>query len=173
MSQSIWSARVLLQLTWTGPKVRSDRNRRMSYLSYKHPKVFLAHLALLPGLLMCIILAHRPSHREHIRDLPPPLDILAPRWALHVSSPPLWSYRQMNWAYCTLRSLAGPPSRPPFGQQNYGPQGSQQPFFQYSQCNGRKKALCVSLPPNSVGKTWHLTLPPTRSESTISGRRQH
>ncbi|KAF8485918.1 peptidase C14, caspase domain-containing protein [Russula ochroleuca] len=43
----------------------------------------------------------------------------------------------------------GPPPRPPFGQQNYGPQlqGSQQqqPFFRYSQCNGRKKALCIGI----------------------------
>lgn len=98
MPQSIWSGRVPLQPTWTRPKVRSDRNRRISYLNYKLPKVFLAHLALLqallPGLLMGI-LAHRPSHREHIRDQLPPLDILSPPWALHVSSS-LWSYRQMN-----------------------------------------------------------------------------
>jgi hypothetical protein len=84
MSQSIWSGRVPLQPTWTGTKVRSNRNRRISYLSYKHPKVFLA---LLPGFLMGIILAHRPFHREHIRGQPPPLDILAPLWALPVRYP--------------------------------------------------------------------------------------
>ncbi|KAJ6619790.1 peptidase C14, caspase domain-containing protein [Mycena sp. CBHHK59/15] len=39
---------------------------------------------------------------------------------------------------------------PPTQQQNYGPQfqgpnhQTQQPFFQYSQCNGKKKALCAS-----------------------------
>lgn len=34
---------------------------------------------------------------------------------------------------------------PPPGRQDYGPGGMDgaQPFFQYSQCNGRKKALCV------------------------------
>ena len=40
---------------------------------------------------------------------------------------------------------------PPTGQQHYGPQFEnqsshqvQQPYFQYSQCTGKKKALCVS-----------------------------
>lgn len=46
-------------------------------------------------------------------------------------------------------ALAGPPPMPPQHQQHYGPQMGgqggqpQQPYFQYSQCNGRKKALCV------------------------------
>ena len=54
---------------------------------------------------------------------------------------------------------AGPPPgahnqgmhMPPTGQQHYGPQFEnqsshqvQQPYFQYSQCTGKKKALCVS-----------------------------
>jgi len=40
---------------------------------------------------------------------------------------------------------------PPMNQQNYGPQFQgpnqqiQQPFFQYSQCTGRKKALCIGI----------------------------
>ncbi|KAJ6531831.1 peptidase C14, caspase domain-containing protein [Mycena capillaripes] len=40
---------------------------------------------------------------------------------------------------------------PPTNQQNYGPQFQgpnhqvQQPFFQYSQCNGKKKALCIGI----------------------------
>ncbi|KAJ7756475.1 peptidase C14, caspase domain-containing protein [Mycena maculata] len=40
---------------------------------------------------------------------------------------------------------------PPARQQNYGPQFQgpdqqmQQPFFQYSQCNGKKKALCIGI----------------------------
>lgn len=103
MSQSNWSGRVPLHPlhpTWSAPKVRSDRNRRISYLSYKHPKVFLA---LLPGLLMGIILAHPPLYREHIRGQAPPLDILAPPWALPVSSP-LWSYRQMNLLHTPITS---------------------------------------------------------------------
>lgn len=39
---------------------------------------------------------------------------------------------------------------PPTQQQNYGPQfqgpnQQQQPFFQYSQCTGKKKALCIGI----------------------------
>lgn len=61
----------------------------------------------------------------------------------------------------TFRSLRvakyqiGPPPMPPSQQQNYGPHfegpnhRDQQPFFQYSQCNGKKKALCVR---TSLGK---------------------
>ncbi|PPQ66735.1 hypothetical protein CVT26_009536 [Gymnopilus dilepis] len=46
---------------------------------------------------------------------------------------------------------AGPPPRPPPQVQNYGPhfQGpnnqDSQPFFQYSQCTGKKKALCIGI----------------------------
>ena len=46
--------------------------------------------------------------------------------------------------------IAGPPPRPPTQQQHYGPtfEGANhqrgQPFFQYSQCTGKKRALCVS-----------------------------
>lgn len=42
-----------------------------------------------------------------------------------------------------------PPPRPPTQVQNYGPQfeganhRTMQPSFQYSQCTGKKKALCV------------------------------
>ncbi|KAH9999169.1 caspase domain-containing protein [Russula compacta] len=43
----------------------------------------------------------------------------------------------------------GPPPRPPGGQQRYGPQlqgqQQQQTYFQYSQCTGRKKALCIGI----------------------------
>ncbi|KAI9450165.1 peptidase C14, caspase domain-containing protein [Lactarius psammicola] len=43
----------------------------------------------------------------------------------------------------------GPPPRPPQGQQRYGPQtqgsSQQQMYFQYSQCNGKKKALCIGI----------------------------
>ncbi|KAH9939502.1 putative metacaspase [Amylocystis lapponica] len=45
----------------------------------------------------------------------------------------------------------GPPPRPPAEQQHYGPvwQGAnnqqQQPYFQYSQCTGKKKALCIGI----------------------------
>ncbi|KAF7967256.1 hypothetical protein HWV62_35049 [Athelia sp. TMB] len=56
--------------------------------------------------------------------------------------------------------LPGPPPRPPTTQQQYGPQfqaqGGQQmqPFFQYSQCNGRRKALCIGI--NYFGQTAEL-----------------
>ncbi|OJA20138.1 hypothetical protein AZE42_09303 [Rhizopogon vesiculosus] len=45
----------------------------------------------------------------------------------------------------------GPPPRPPNQQQFFGPQMQgpnqqmQQPFFQYSQCSGKKKALCIGI----------------------------
>ncbi|PCH42528.1 peptidase C14 [Wolfiporia cocos MD-104 SS10] len=50
----------------------------------------------------------------------------------------------------------GPPPRPPQEAQHYGPvfQGEddrrQQPYFQYSQCTGRKKALCIGI--NYIGQ---------------------
>ena len=106
-----------------------------------------------------ISLAHHLFHRELIRDQSPPLGILLLPWALPVSSHS-WSYRQTNLS--TPRSLAGQPPRPPAGQQYYGPQGSQQPFFQYSQCSGKKKALCVRLLHDSMSKTWHLILTPNQ-----------
>ncbi|KAJ7274358.1 peptidase C14, caspase domain-containing protein [Mycena haematopus] len=45
---------------------------------------------------------------------------------------------------------------PPTHQQHYGPQfqNAQQPFFQYSQCNGKKKALCIGI--NYFGQTSEL-----------------
>jgi hypothetical protein len=72
--------------------------------------------------------------------------------------------------------LAGPPHFPPSHVQHYGPQiqdpnsgQQQQPYFQYSQCNGRKKALCVSSRCNDSLRSCHLNRPTTRSESTTSG----
>ncbi|TFY82258.1 hypothetical protein EWM64_g1761 [Hericium alpestre] len=53
-----------------------------------------------------------------------------------------------------------PPSMPPSDQQRYGPQfeganhQTQQPFFQYSQCNGKKKALCIGI--NYIGTSAEL-----------------
>ncbi|KAF5391666.1 hypothetical protein D9757_002371 [Collybiopsis confluens] len=46
--------------------------------------------------------------------------------------------------------FAPPPGPPPnaqyYGPQMGGPQGQpQQPYFQYSQCNGKKKALCIGI----------------------------
>jgi len=46
-----------------------------------------------------------------------------------------------------MLSLVGTPPMPPSGLQNYKPQGADvedsQPFFQYSQCTGKKKGLFV------------------------------
>lgn len=52
--------------------------------------------------------------------------------------------------------------RPPQGDQFYGPQfqngnqggGKQQPFFQYSQCNGKRKALAIGC--NYIGTSQAL-----------------
>ncbi|KAG7451183.1 uncharacterized protein BT62DRAFT_1071772 [Guyanagaster necrorhizus] len=55
---------------------------------------------------------------------------------------------------------SGPPPRPSMQQQNYGAQyqGSnypvQQPYFQYSQCTGKKKALCIGI--NYIGQNGEL-----------------
>nr|P0CM58.1 RecName: Full=Metacaspase-1; Flags: Precursor [Cryptococcus neoformans var. neoformans JEC21]P0CM59.1 RecName: Full=Metacaspase-1; Flags: Precursor [Cryptococcus neoformans var. neoformans B-3501A] len=52
---------------------------------------------------------------------------------------------------------AGAPIRPPSQAQHYGPQlqgqggQSAQPYFQYSQCTGKKKALCIGI--NYVGSS--------------------
>jgi hypothetical protein len=46
-----------------------------------------------------------------------------------------------------------PPPRPPQGQQHYGPRpqsSNQQMYFQYSQCTGKKKALCIGI--NYIGQ---------------------
>ncbi|KAJ7016676.1 peptidase C14, caspase domain-containing protein, partial [Mycena alexandri] len=53
----------------------------------------------------------------------------------------------------------GPPPMPPTSQQHYGPQFQgqnqmQQPYFQYSQCNGKKKALCIGI--NYFGQSSEL-----------------
>ncbi|GJE88675.1 caspase family protein [Phanerochaete sordida] len=54
----------------------------------------------------------------------------------------------------------GPPPRPPTQQQNYGPtmegpdHRQTQPFFQYSQCTGKKKALCIGI--NYFGQSAEL-----------------
>ncbi|KAI0710229.1 caspase domain-containing protein [Earliella scabrosa] len=55
---------------------------------------------------------------------------------------------------------SGPPPPPPTQQQNYGPsfEGSDhqqhQLFYQYSQCNGKKKALCIGI--NYFGQSGEL-----------------
>jgi hypothetical protein len=64
------------------------------------------------------------------------------------SPPRKCGMRSGNHHTFRLLSLAGPPPMPPAQTQHFGPQfqvdgHSEQPFFQYSQCNGRKKALCV------------------------------
>ncbi|WWC58303.1 metacaspase-1 [Kwoniella dejecticola CBS 10117] len=52
------------------------------------------------------------------------------------------------------------PARPPTNQQHYGPQlhgqngQNAQPYFQYSQCTGRRKALCIGI--NYIGTSQAL-----------------
>ncbi|KNZ81863.1 Metacaspase-1 [Termitomyces sp. J132] len=55
---------------------------------------------------------------------------------------------------------SGPPPRPPAHEQRYGPQFQSangqvaQPFFQYSQCTGKRKALCIGI--NYIGQQGQL-----------------
>lgn len=78
---------------------------------------------------------------------------------------------------------AGPPPRPPTQIQNYGPQmqNNQQPYFQYSQCNGKKKALCVYIvdisrifPPDSHLQhvDWNKLFRPNWGASGMHQRRE-
>ncbi|KAL0571526.1 Ca(2+)-dependent cysteine protease [Marasmius crinis-equi] len=65
-----------------------------------------------------------------------------------------------NQNYANQYHPGGPPPRPPAQAQHYGPhyQGPQhedrQPYFQYSQCTGKKKALCIGI--NYVGRNGEL-----------------
>ncbi|CAK5268556.1 unnamed protein product [Mycena citricolor] len=65
------------------------------------------------------------------------------------SGPPPFAHHQSSYA-----PPPGPPPMPPSGYQNYGPQGGQQPYFQYSQCTGKKKALCIGI--NYFGQSAEL-----------------
>lgn len=59
-----------------------------------------------------------------------------------------------------ITSPDGPPPRPPSNVQNYGPQTqgpdhrNVQPFFKYSQCTGKRKALCIGI--NYFGQNGEL-----------------
>ena len=67
-----------------------------------------------------------------------------------------------------MLSLVGTPPMPPSGIQNYNPQGADvedsQPFFQYSQCTGKKKGLFVCSF-FIVGQVTSRVAPTFRSES--------
>ncbi|BEJ05546.1 hypothetical protein CcaverHIS641_0300680 [Cutaneotrichosporon cavernicola] len=57
---------------------------------------------------------------------------------------------QSTGQYGSYMPPSGPPSPPPTGAQHYGPQfqgqgGKQQPFFQYSNCSGKRKALLIGI----------------------------
>ncbi|EIM91225.1 uncharacterized protein STEHIDRAFT_49989 [Stereum hirsutum FP-91666 SS1] len=83
-------------------------------------------------------------------------DYLFLRWLTDALSPPTPPSHSSSVPLIIAPSLpppAGPPpQRPPTNQQNYGPQfenqyshQQEQPYFQYSQCNGKKKALCIGI----------------------------
>ncbi|KAK1221292.1 Ca(2+)-dependent cysteine protease [Marasmius sp. AFHP31] len=61
----------------------------------------------------------------------------------------------------TQDTTGGPPPRPPPQAQHYGPHyegprhEDRQPYFQYSQCNGKKKALCIGI--NYIGRNGELS----------------
>ena len=52
----------------------------------------------------------------------------------------------VSLCYLTLVFIDDPPPPPPTHVQNYGPEGTNN-HFQYSQCTGKKKALCVRIFP--------------------------
>ncbi|KLT38744.1 hypothetical protein CC85DRAFT_252433 [Cutaneotrichosporon oleaginosum] len=57
---------------------------------------------------------------------------------------------QSSGQYGSYQPPSGPPPPPPTGAQHYGPQfqgpgGKQQPYFQYSNCTGKRKALLIGI----------------------------
>ena len=71
------------------------------------------------------------------------------------------NHKRSVWSMGWQVTAMGPPPRPPAGNQNYGPQfqganqQNSQAFFQYSQCNGKKKALCIGI--NYIGQKSELS----------------
>ncbi|KAK2460320.1 hypothetical protein APHAL10511_007709 [Amanita phalloides] len=78
----------------------------------------------------------------------PPPNHYAPPNAPPRSGYPGQEYHQANYpGQPSYAPPTGPPPTPPTHDQAYGPvmQGGNQPFFRYSQCNGRKKALLIGI----------------------------
>ncbi|ORX34836.1 caspase domain-domain-containing protein [Kockovaella imperatae] len=100
-------------------------------------------------------------------NAPPPPHQGGGGWAPPTGAPPPQQYHQTAAGYRPPNEsqqgqgapFGPPPSepgapytlRPPTQQQQYGPQfqngggGQSRPFFQYSQCTGRRKALCIGI----------------------------
>ncbi|WWC85991.1 metacaspase-1 [Kwoniella dendrophila CBS 6074] len=93
-------------------------------------------------------------------------------WAPPTGAPPEQNYRQTGAGYLPPSGPprqggyvppgygGGAPVRPPSQAQHYGPQlhgqngQNAQPYFQYSQCTGRRKALCIGI--NYIGSSQAL-----------------
>ncbi|KAI0784526.1 caspase domain-containing protein [Abortiporus biennis] len=85
---------------------------------------------------------HQHQHHHQGQGVPPPQSSYNPSYGTGTPN-------QYPGGYAPP---AGPPPRPPVSQQYYGPsfeganhQQNQHAFFQYSQCTGKRKALCIGI----------------------------
>ncbi|KAJ8072460.1 Ca(2+)-dependent cysteine protease [Marasmius tenuissimus] len=92
---------------------------------------------------------------------PPPVSRSAyPGRQYHASREGYPGQTYANQQYASQFHPGGPPPMPPSHAQHYGPQfegsdhQSRQPYFQYSQCTGKKKALCIGI--NYIGRNGEL-----------------
>ncbi|KAL0061960.1 Ca(2+)-dependent cysteine protease, partial [Marasmius tenuissimus] len=92
---------------------------------------------------------------------PPPVSRSAyPGRQYHASREGYPGQTYANQQYASQFHPGGPPPMPPSQAQHYGPQfegsdhQSRQPYFQYSQCTGKKKALCIGI--NYIGRNGEL-----------------
>ncbi|THV07391.1 hypothetical protein K435DRAFT_772718 [Dendrothele bispora CBS 962.96] len=89
-----------------------------------------------------------PHHQQSYGGYAPPSGPPPQGYGGYQSAPPGPPPGQ---GYGSFAAPPGPPPMPPAHQQHYGPhfEDSQhrdvQPFFQYSQCNGKRKALCIGI----------------------------
>nr|GAT42971.1 predicted protein [Mycena chlorophos] len=123
-----------------GPPPPIDRN---SYPGQQHNRDYPGNYAPPPG---------PPGGGYMPPSGPPPGQGYAPP-----GPPPFGQQR----SYGQYAPPPGPPPRPPTDYQTYGPQFGgggpdqfQQPYFQYSQCTGRRKALCIGI--NYFGQSAEL-----------------
>ncbi|OCH83974.1 hypothetical protein OBBRIDRAFT_799471 [Obba rivulosa] len=110
--------------------------------------------------------SHHHHHHHHQQEgfapppgpppnIPPRFDGGLPRQYQQYQPPP-----GPPGPYGTYAPPEGPPPPPPASHQYYGPvfedasRQQKQPFFQYSQCTGRRKALCIGI--NYIGQDAEL-----------------